>query len=135
MMPYRVLVTGSRHWYCLAMAERIVRKLADRHGEIAIIHGAAPGVDSAFESAVELIDRPEVVAWPHPAPWQVFGRRAGPLRNQAMVDLGADICIAVHPDLANSRGTKDCVRRAMDAGIPVWAVTAEDGVPSLLESL
>lgn len=123
-MPYRVLVTGSRHWYCLSIADRIVRKLTQRHGDVVIVHGAAPGVDSAFASAAEI--NSNVVQEPHPADWNSFGPGAGPRRNQEMVDLGADICLAVHSDLTNSKGTKDCVRRAIKAGIPVWMIDSED---------
>ena len=34
-----------------------------------------------------------------------------------MVDLGADVCLAF--PLGESRGTRDCMRRASEAGIPV----------------
>jgi hypothetical protein len=46
---------------------------------------------------------------------------AGPARNQAMVDLGADLMIAF--PLGRSHGTYDAMRRAHAAGIEVRTVT------------
>jgi hypothetical protein len=54
------------------------------------------------------------------ADWATHGKAAGPLRNQAMVDAGQDLCIAF--PLPDSRGTWDAVRKAIDAGIPVEIV-------------
>ena len=43
-----------------------------------------------------------------------------------MVRAGAVFAVALHPDLAGSRGTRDCVRRCLDAGIPVWHYAHEE---------
>jgi hypothetical protein len=53
----------------------------------------------------------------HKADWTTHGKGAGPLRNQKMVDLGADIAVAYMHE--GSRGTADCVARAKKAGIEV----------------
>jgi hypothetical protein len=50
-----------------------------------------------------------------PADWSL-GKKAGPLRNQAMVDEADAVVAIMYPD---SRGTKDCVKRAIAKGIPV----------------
>jgi len=58
---------------------------------------------------------------PRPADWTRFGRAAGPLRNQRMVDVLADVphrLVMAYP-VGSSAGTMDCVRRAKAAGIPV----------------
>lgn len=57
------------------------------------------------------------------ADWQAHGKAAGPLRNQAMVDSGADVCLAFYKQGAGNRGTSDCVTRARAAGIPVKEFT------------
>jgi hypothetical protein len=121
-MNYRILVTGSRDW---TDEGAIMDALADVSGEltgvvggpVTLVHGACPtGADKiAHEVAIRW-------CWPieaHPADWSV-GKKAGPERNQRMVDLGADVCLAF--PLANSRGTRDCMRRAEAAGIPVKVV-------------
>ena len=125
--PYRVLVTGSRSWPCHEVASIVVNRLLARHGTgLVIVHGAAPGVDSAFHAAA--MSR-GAACEPHPADWDRLGKCAGPIRNQTMVDAGAVLCIAVHRDLAGSRGTRDCVRRALAADIPVWLIDSDEVKP------
>jgi hypothetical protein len=53
----------------------------------------------------------------HPADWKTFGKAAGPKRNQEMVDLGADVCLAF--PMKGSRGTMHCMKAAKAAGIPL----------------
>ena len=53
----------------------------------------------------------------HPAEWR-GGRLCGPERNAHMVSLGADLCLAF--PLPSSRGTRNCMRLAREAGIPVY---------------
>lgn len=52
---------------------------------------------------------------------------AGLVRNQLMVDLGADICLAF--PLPGSRGTWDCMGRAEAAGIKVINLGSKPGEP------
>lgn len=126
----RVLVTGSRYWACRDLARAVVARLVNRYGDaLTVVHGAAPGVDSAFAGACEELG---VDQEPHPADWQGKGNGAGPIRNQRMVDAGAVLCIAVHRDLAGSKGTKDCCRRALAAGIPTYLVDGEKVEPRRL---
>jgi hypothetical protein len=54
------------------------------------------------------------------AEWSVYGLKAGPIRNQKMLDEGKpDLVMAFHNDLGNSRGTADMIRRAKRAGVRV----------------
>jgi len=43
-------------------------------------------------------------------------------------------CVAFHRSLAWSRGTKDCVRRAIEAGIPTYLVDSDQVQPQRLEA-
>lgn len=80
-----------------------------------IVHGAAPGADRiAADTAVALGLDVEA----YRADWELHGNAAGPIRNQAMVDAGADLLIAFGGGL----GTADCIHRARKAGIPVVEV-------------
>lgn len=81
---------------------------------VTVIHGGARGAD---QLAGDLARRAGFTVEPHPADWVARGRAAGPIRNQAMVDAGADICLAF--PIGPSPGTRDCARRAAAAGIPV----------------
>lgn len=118
----RVIITGSRHTTEKQNAF-IVRTVAHeteaargRREEVTIIDGDCPygGADTACRAWIHVT--PFTRSERHPAQWHVHGRSAGPIRNQAMVDSGADLCLAF--PAIDSRGTWDCVRRAQSAGIP-----------------
>lgn len=53
-----------------------------------------------------------------------YFRGAGPERNQAMVDAGADECLAFKAIGATNRGTQHCIDAATAAGIPVTITEA-----------
>lgn len=59
----------------------------------------------------------------YPADWEKYGKVAGPIRNQQMLDEGKpDVVYAFTDDLSNSRGTADMCRRANKAGVPVYVI-------------
>lgn len=123
----RVLITGCRHWQPYALAERLVPRMLARYGMgLIIVHGDAPGVDTTFR---EVAEECGVDTEAHPADWSL-GRKAGPIRNQAMIAGGAVLCLAVHRDIGGSKGTRDCAGRAIAAGIPTYLVSSEDGEPA-----
>ena len=123
----RILVTGDRHCNCTDLAERVVNRFLERYGpNIVIIHGGACGVNGAFAKACRKLG---IVAEPHIADWRGLGNIAGPARNREMVQAGADLCLALHRNLAASRGTKDCIRQALAAGIPTYLIEDEKGIP------
>jgi hypothetical protein len=49
-----------------------------------------------------------------------------------MVAAGAEMCVAFNRFLAASSGTKDCVRRAIEAGIPTYLIDSEAVEPRRL---
>lgn len=114
--PKRILVTGSRDHVNRPLIRNTLRRY--RNPATVLVHGAGAGADVIAASTWRSWGCPVEA---HPADWST-GRGAGPVRNQLMVDLGADLCIAF--PLAGSSGTYDCVRRAADAGIPVRVVIA-----------
>lgn len=121
MTPYRILVTGSRKWTDAHAVDRelgaIARRIVQEGQDVVLVHGAATGLDTI--AADEATHRGWTVE-PHPAEEHGSWPYCGPLRNQAMVDLGADLCLAF--PTADSRGTWDCVKRANKAGIRVIIV-------------
>ena len=122
----RIIVTGTRRQVGRRPAFLFFADLCEVYEpeEVTIVHGACPtGVDAmAQRYAVQSGFKVERF----PADWTKHGRRAGPIRNQAMVDAGADMAWAYKPrfDRLSSKGggTEDCVGRALTAGIPVWLV-------------
>lgn len=128
----RVLVTGSRDFSdartvmrgITVAIETLIAKFPEDK-EIVIIHGAAKGADALAENYVHntaqyLTSKGyRIRQEKHPANWDKHGRAAGPIRNQEMVDKGADICVAFVKVGAANRGTTDCANRARKAGIEV----------------
>ncbi|MGY6019554.1 DUF2493 domain-containing protein [Streptomyces spinosirectus] len=121
--PYRVLVTGSRDWHdqhaiwdALATATRE----APDDQDLVIVHGACPS--GADHIAHEWARGYGATIEAHPANWVINGKRAGFIRNQLMVNLGADVCLAFIRN--GSRGASHTARLAEQAGIPVRRWTA-----------
>ena len=110
----RVLVCGGRDytdWYRLIdVLDHYVN-----HGDV-IITGMARGADTlAFDYAVmENIETEE-----YPAQWEIHGKKAGPIRNQQMLDEGKPDLVIAFP---GGNGTADMVRRAKKAGVKVVTV-------------
>jgi hypothetical protein len=113
----RVLVCGDRNWF---EYNTILQTLSALGGTHTLIHGAARGADTMASLAATQL------RWetkPFPAQWDLYGKGAGPIRNQQMLDEGKpDKVIAFHHDIKNSKGTADMVRRAKKAGIPVEVI-------------
>lgn len=139
----RILVTGSRDWDDQdVIAEAIHdqwRHLTadDCHERVVVVHGDCPtGADRIADdlyraaSTQELYVRgPRFYLERHPADWDKYGKRAGFIRNDQMVQLGADICLAFikscnSPNCSEelphgSHGATMTADLAEKAGIPV----------------
>lgn len=129
----RILVTGSRDWADEESLKDAIYSARFMGGFIfntVIVHGACyPPIDPKtgkrpLRSADWLAERAAkefgFKSEPTPADWNTHGKKAGSLRNQEMIDKGADICLAF--PLPQSKGTWDCVRRAKAAGIRVVVI-------------
>ena len=55
--------------------------------------------------------------------WDELGKKAGPLRNQRMLDEGKPNLVVAFP---GGGGTKDMVRRAVKARVPIHEVNRAD---------
>lgn len=113
----RVLVTGSRDWHDVDVVFAALSEVCTEVGTV-VVHGDCPtGADRIASDWCQT--QRDIFEEKHPANWK-FGKSAGPIRNQHMVDLGADICLAF--PLPESRGTRHCMTAAAKAGIPVRVV-------------
>jgi hypothetical protein len=126
---YRALVTGSRDWpssptVWAALNEVRAGALLAGH-RLTVVHGSCPrGADAhaaAWCKTVYCFDA-TVTEEKHPANWQLNGKRAGFIRNQLMVNLGADVCLAFIKD--GSRGASHTAGLAEAAGIETRRFTA-----------
>ena len=78
-----------------------------------VIQGGASGAD---QGAKRWAEASEIRVRTFPADWKQYGRAAGPLRNARMLAEGAPDVVVAFPGGA---GTKDMVRKARAAGLPV----------------
>ena len=81
-----------------------------------VISGGARGADTMAEDWAKARGIECVVFH---ADWAKYGRAAGPIRNQQMLDEGRPTLVVAFPD---GRGTADMVRRARSAGVEVIEV-------------
>lgn len=111
----RVIVCGGRDYCNKEVIRKHLEDLKLEHPDAVIIHGAAPGADSwSGYVAGTLGFRVEVF----PADWKKYGKAAGPIRNQQMLDSGADLVIA----FPGGRGTDNMITKATNAGVEVKKV-------------
>jgi len=107
----RVIVCGSRKW---SNAAAVYGRITELPSDTTIIEGNASGADRLAAQAARALG----MSWESYSPaWIIHGRRAGVIRNQQMLDLGADLVLAFWD--GRSRGTADMIRRAKAAGVPV----------------
>lgn len=111
----RILVTGSRAFTQPQIVWSALDDVLSKHGTFTLVVGDCPTGADAF--ARTWGGRHWVITEVHKADWRTHGRAAGPLRNKAMVDAGADLVLAF--PLGRSAGTRGCMRLAAAAGIPV----------------
>lgn len=129
--PFVLLGSGSRRaerdvWMpvvedCVEVVSLWLQRFKGVHRPV-MRQGEAPGVDQMWKRAGQ------TSRWTRdsmPAPWNELGNAAGPIRNQAMVDKGADLCIGIVTTI-ESVGTRDCLERARLAGIPTLIITVDD---------
>jgi hypothetical protein len=126
----RILVTGSRDWDNWGTIGQALAEATAAHPYevVTVVHGGCPtGADDIAGTTASCTG---FVVEIHEANWLEQGKDAGPIRNQKMVDAGADICLAFikpckksgcrEPQPHDSHGTADCVRRAELASIRIW---------------
>jgi hypothetical protein len=124
----KILVCGGRDYSDKELIFKTLYDLCIKHSkfynpddnwlpsDIKIIAGGAAGADRiAISFAIQHYTQYKE----YPAQWQKYGRAAGPMRNQQMLDKE-------HPDLVvafpGGRGTTDMISRAKKAGIKVMEI-------------
>jgi hypothetical protein len=114
-MAYRILVCGGRDFNDRKLVFSTLWTLDPRPSRI--IQGGASGADSL---AREWAASNFIFCEHYPANWKLHGNRAGPIRNQQMIDEGRPDLVIAFP---GGRGTADMINRARLAGVPVREIT------------
>jgi UDP-N-acetylmuramoylalanine-D-glutamate ligase len=117
----RVLICGGRefddwHQFITAMDGISSDRGFSMNQPIYIIEGGAKGADFCARLYAKYC------GWdhePYPAEWNKYGKAAGGIRNQQMLDEGRPDLVVAFP---GGSGTADMVRRAKAAGVEVIEV-------------
>lgn len=119
----RILITGSRNWDNESLVYRALRPYAGEEDVfVTMVTGGCP--TGADQMAADI---GREFGWnleTHPANWQKYGRRAGPIRNASMVNLGADVCLAFVRN--RSRGSTGTIDMCLEMGIPTFVHRIND---------
>jgi hypothetical protein len=116
---YKVLVCGGRDYNNTGYVWDTLREIHMQRPIAQIIHGGATGADTAAKRWAELNSVGQYIFPVTQEDWRELGRKAGPLRNQRMLDLGKPDVVVAFP---GGTGTADMVRRAEKAGVTVVRV-------------
>lgn len=128
----RVLVCGSREFADKKLLYNTLDEYVQREGLIGepdeygnflpngltIINGKARGADllSSDWAIINWVPLEE-----YPADWKHYGKAAGHIRNQQMLDTGIDVVIAF--PVGEARGTRHMMKIAKEAGVPVIEIS------------
>jgi len=117
----RILCCGDRDWTDEAF---IHSKLVDLPKNTTLIHGDCRGADRIAGKIGKALG---LKVKPFPTKWHIYGKGAGPIRNEQMINEGLPThVIAFHDHLDTSKGTKDMIKRAESANIPVTVFTHKE---------
>lgn len=112
----KILVCGDRN----SSDWSLIKRTLDGLDISLLIEGGSKGVDRLAGFYADLNGIPHVTM---PAQWRYYGRKAGPLRNQWMIDyLKPDLVVA----FPGGRGTRNMVELANKVGIPVKEIKEEN---------
>jgi hypothetical protein len=111
-MQQKIIFCGDRNWDDEKPIRAALEELIPE--ETIIINGGARGADKlAGRIAKEMgFDVIEV-----PANWEKYGKAAGPIRNREMLELNPTLVIAFHKNIEESKGTKNMLKIAKEAGV------------------
>lgn len=103
---------GGRRYDRVDLVEGVLDRLHETRRIALLKHGACSGAD---ELADNWAKKNKVECQRFPADWDNLGPRAGPIRNKAMAESGADLCLAFY----GGKGTRNMIDCAKAQGIPV----------------
>lgn len=117
----RVLVCGSRDLEDFLLVDKHLTELHNKNTIRLVIQGGADGADQLAKDWAHMNCVP---CLNYPANWSKYKKKAGPIRNQEMLDYGRPHIVLAFP-LDHSIGTYDMIRRAKAAGIEVIEIKGE----------
>jgi len=121
-----IIVCGDRYWNDFKEIDKFLDyiQLEFKAKDITIVHGKSKGADSI---AGYLANLKGMVVVPEAADWFKYGKKAGPIRNQVMIDkYHPDMIVGFHDDYEHSKGTKDMLTRGKNHNVYTVLVTHKE---------
>lgn len=103
-----VLVTGGRNYQNKRHVWGVLKEIHENKGIDAVVHGGATGADTLAE---EWADKRGITSVKFPVKqwqWDKYGKAAGPMRNQFMLDFSSPDYAVIYP---GGSGTSDMASR------------------------
>ena len=119
----RVLVCGGRDFDDVELMISVLDRLHTEKPFTMLIHGNARGADRIADDWASCRGVPREPYGIPQGEWDEIGKKAGPLRNQRMLDEGNPDLVVAFP---GGGGTKDLVSRAVKAHVPLHEVNRAD---------
>ena len=116
----RILVTGGRDYSNQEMVNKILSKLNEFRGIEMIIEGGARSADSLARNWTRENSIPVKTVY---ADWNRYGKKAGPIRNQKMLDEEQPDYVLVFP---GGRGTQHMKSIAQKVGVKIMEVLGKN---------
>ena len=123
----RVLVCGGRDFEDTSLLEDVLSDVYwslshEEQQSFVLIEGGARGADRLARNFLmqTLGLDPDYHLATYPALWTIYGKKAGPIRNQQMLDEGKPDLVVAFP---GGKGTADMVCRARAAGVEVKEIS------------
>ena len=120
----KVVVTGSTSWTDI---DSIRRELAKLPAGSTVIHGDSSGADALAGQAARELGFIVEPFRKEAADYHRYGRAAWKRLNERMVESGADLVLAFHPELheaGKAKGSKHLLDLAQARGIPIRGFTS-----------
>jgi hypothetical protein len=111
-----ILVCGGRDYDDWRRTDAALSQLRKSYGSYTIVSGDACGADWLARAWAKYKNVPYKG---YPADWKRHGKKAGPIRNQQMLDEERPSLVIAFP---GGTGTADMVRRAKKAKVGVWLI-------------
>ena len=112
----RVAIVGYRSFTNYLYFEQKIKEWESEHGIIdEIVSGGATGADRLAVHYAEKYNRIKRI---YPADWKKYGKTAGPIRNNVILNDKLDALIAFPS--SKSVGTHDIIGKATKLKIPVY---------------
>ena len=117
MLKKRILICGGRDYADNSKFDQVMDSLLQHFDPcFCVIHGGARGADAMAAKWAEIIGRPTLSI---SANWNYYGKQAGHIRNQWMLDYAMPDLVIAFP---GGVGTANMVRIARNGKIDVYEV-------------